>query len=191
MRNQEGVNISIKKTALLISVVLILFFLIGSISAAEISNVTSTESSNLMVENEDIALADLDDSKLELRSESLEYGSNVSDNEMLMSTPQDIQTVEANSTSDSANTTTITTKINLNNPRYSQSGTVIKVTLKDGNGNLLGNKTVSMKINSKTYTGTTNNGLAYFTVSSLKKASSYSVKLNFAGDSEYEKSSLT
>jgi len=172
--------------------VLILFFLIGSISATEISNATNTESSNLMVENEDVALTDLNDSKLELSSESLEYGSNTSDNEMLMSSPQNIQTADENSTSDSSNTTTITTKIDVNNPRYSQSGTVIKVTLKDSDGNLLGNKTVSLKINSKTYTDTTNNnGVAYFTVSALKKASSYSVKINFAGDSEYEKSSLT
>ena len=171
---------------------LILFFLIGSISATEISNATNTESSNLMVENEDVALTDLNDSKLELSSESLEYGSNTSDNEMLMSSPQNIQTADENSTSDSSNTTTITTKIDVNNPRYSQSGTVIKVTLKDSDGNLLGNKTVSLKINSKTYTDTTNNnGVAYFTVSALKKASSYSVKINFAGDSEYEKSSLT
>lgn len=51
----EGVNISMKKATLLISVALLFFLILGACSAVELDNVTSTEDSNLTVDNNELS----------------------------------------------------------------------------------------------------------------------------------------
>nr|WP_255596653.1 Ig-like domain repeat protein [Methanobrevibacter sp. TMH8] len=66
--------------------------------------------------------------------------------------------------------------------------TNIKVTLKDINGNILKNKKVSLKINGKTYTATTNNkGIAVFKIAGLK-GGKHTLTVKFAGDNNYKSS---
>ncbi|WP_298501781.1 Ig-like domain-containing protein [uncultured Methanobrevibacter sp.] len=164
-----------KKTALLLSVVLMFFLLIGTISASELNNATSTDNSNLNVN--------------QLSSNMIEespLGDSVSDENILNSAANkdDVQISAGNTSKDS-------TKISVSPARYSQSHTVFKIVLTDSNGNLLENKTISFKINSKTYSATTkSNGAAYVTVNSLKKGS-YTATATFKGDDNYEKSSYS
>ncbi|MBE6512790.1 MAG: hypothetical protein E7Z75_06585 [Methanobrevibacter olleyae] len=62
------------------------------------------------------------------------------------------------------------------------------VTLKDNNGNALKNKKVSLKVNGKTYTATTNSkGVATFKLSELTKKGTYSAVVTYAGDKYYNK----
>jgi predicted outer membrane repeat protein len=63
--------------------------------------------------------------------------------------------------------------------------TYIKITLKDANGNPLANQTITIIINGKTYSATTDsNGVASFVISGLK-AGNYKITANYTGDSNY------
>ena len=175
MRNKECVNISVKKTALLISVVLMFFLLIGTISAAELYNVTSTDNTNSNVNK--------------LASENLE--NTVLESNLADTNPEKVLTSENNNEKLQDNATVKdSTTISVNSPRYSQSNTVWKIVLKDSKGNLLENKTVTFKVNSKTYSSITrSNGAAYVTTPSL--TGSQSVSATFNGDDSFTKSSFS
>ncbi len=176
----EGVNISMKKTTLLLSVVLMFFLILGAVSAAEANNVTSTDDSDLIVDK--LSSENLEKSPLKT------YGGDYSDNNMLTSNNTDEQTTAENT---STNVTKTSTKLTIQNARYSKSHTVFKITLKDSNGKSLVNKTVTFKINSKTYKATTgSNGAAYVTANALKKGQ-YTATAKFNGDSEFIKSSFS
>ncbi|MBZ9570275.1 Ig-like domain-containing protein, partial [Methanobrevibacter sp. TMH8] len=63
--------------------------------------------------------------------------------------------------------------------------TNIKVTLKDTDGNILKGKKISLTINKRTYTATTNNkGIAVFKVAGLK-GGNHKFSVKFQGDSNY------
>ena len=62
------------------------------------------------------------------------------------------------------------------------------VTLKDAKGNLLKNTKVTLKVNGKTYTATTNSkGVATFKLTGLTKKGTYSAVITYAGDKYYSK----
>ncbi|WP_298523687.1 Ig-like domain-containing protein [uncultured Methanobrevibacter sp.] len=157
------------------------FLLLGASSAMELDNVTNTEDSNLMIDNEKLSSSELEDSNVVSTIQSDE--------------PDLIQS-EANSVKLAANGTTtnatkVKTSLSINAAHYSKTNTVFKVILKDNNGNPLGNKTISLKVNSKTYKATTGStGIAYVTAASLKTGT-YSVTATYNGDANYVKSSIT
>ena len=62
------------------------------------------------------------------------------------------------------------------------------VTLKDNKGNVLKNKKVTLKVNGKTYTATTNSkGVATFKLTKLTKKGTFTAVVTFAGDKYYSK----
>ena len=62
------------------------------------------------------------------------------------------------------------------------------VTLKDNKGKVLKNKKVTLKVNGKTYTATTNSkGVATFKLSKLTKKGTFTAVVNYAGDKYYNK----
>lgn len=180
----EGVNISMKKATLLISVALLFFLILGACSAVELDNVTSTDDSNLIADNNELSLSKLEDSNadsvLEINNENvLESESGSNDEKILAS--------ENNST----NVTPVKTSLEIYSTHYSKTNTVFKVALKDANGTGVANQSISLKVNSKTYKATTgSNGLAYVTTSALKQGT-YSVTTTYKGDAEHIKSTLT
>ena len=184
----EGVNISVKKTALLISVVLMFFILLGAASAAEIDNVTSTENGNLITNDDKLSIDNFDVSESDLLKQTeadAEYDNT------LKSDNQDSIIADNESSNSTTPVEKTATKITVSNGRYSQSGTVFKITLNDANGNPLAGKSVSLSVNGKTYKSTTQtNGAAYVTTASLK-IGTYTATAKFNGDNEYLKSSLS
>ena len=189
---QEGVNISMKKTTLLISVVLMFFILLGAVSATELNNVTNTKDSTLVVDNEKLSLTNLDESNLKISSDDVQNESlTTSFTNTQESSLQNLQASAENSTD--TNTTKLSTSIAVGkSPHYSKTGTIIKVTLKDNNTNPIENKYVTLKYNGKNYKSSTDNdGIAYFNLTSLKVGTSISVTAKFNGNSQYYKSSTT
>ena len=171
-----------KKATLLISVVIMFFILLGAASATELTNVTSTEASDLIIDDNKLSL---DDSADENSDSLLKADSNSDD------TLQVGDSDEKLTSNGTVSTTKVNTKIDTYNPRYSKSATVIKVALKDNNGTALENKSLSLTLNSKTYKATTNsNGIAYFNTPSISKGT-YTVTVKFNGDSQYSKSSIS
>ena len=178
----EGVNISIKKATFLISVALMFFLILGACSAIELDNVTSTEDSNLIVDDNKLSLSESEDLNVVSAFEN--------DNQQSLQS-ESVSNTEILAANGTANTTKVKTSLSINDAHYSKTNTVFKVVLKDNNGTALGNQSISLKVNSKTYKATTeNNGVAYFTTPSLKQGT-YSVTATYNGDSEHVKSSLT
>ena len=167
-----------KKTTLLISVVLMFFILLGAVSATELTNVTSTEASNLITNDDTLSLNDFEDNN---------------DNSILnkeLNSTDAIQSDNANKepvSSSDVPTAKVNTTIDTYNTHYSQSGTVIKIVLKDANGNALENQNVTLALNSKAYTSTTHGyGIAYFNTPTLNQGK-YTIAVKYNGDSEHNK----
>lgn len=180
---KEGVNISIKKATILISVALMFFLILGACSAVELDNVTSTEDSNLTADNDELSLSEIEDSNANSILEN-------SNENLLESDVCSSEKLEADENA-SANITPIKTSLEVYSTHYSKTNTVFKVSLKDAKGNAVSNQTVSLKVNGKTYKATTqSNGLAYVTTASLKQGT-YSVTATYKGDAEHIKSTLT
>ena len=160
------------------------FIVLGAVSAAELNNVTSTGSSDLISDNDELSLSNFEDSNENLILKNSQGG----DDTLKEATTDAKQTSSENGTT---NTTKVSTKLEVNNAHYSKTATVVKVVLKDKNGTALANQSVSLKLNSKTYKATTNNnGIAYFNTNSLKKGT-YSVTAKYNGNSQYIKSSIS
>ena len=177
---KEGVNISIKKATILISVALMFFLILGACSAVELDNVTSTEDSNLTADNNELSLSESEDSALEMNNQDSSLSESDGDGENLKA--------DENA---SANVTPIKTSLEIYSPHYSKTNTVFKVGLKDANGNAVSNQTVSLKVNGKTYKSTTeSSGFAYIAAASLKQGT-YTVTATYNGDAEHIKSTLT
>ena len=173
-----------KKTTLFISVVLMFFILLGAVSATELNNVTDTDSSNLIADNDELSLSNFEGNDADLILET-----SFDDDNTLQKDATDV--IQASGENSTTNTTKLKTKLETSNTHYSKSSTVVKITLKDINGTLLENQTVSLTLNSKTYKATTDgNGRAYFTTPSLKQGT-YSVTAKYNGDSQYIKSSIS
>ena len=157
------------------------FLLLGASSAVELDNVTNTEDSNLMMDNEKLSSIELEDSHVVSTIQS--------EDQDLLQSEDNTAKLAANGTT--TNATKVKTSLSINDAHYSKTNTVFKVVLKDNDGNLLGNKTISLKVNSKTYKATTGStGIAYVTTASLKTGT-YSVTATYNGDANYVKSSLT
>lgn len=70
-----------------------------------------------------------------------------------------------------------------------ERGKYFTVTLKDSNGNPLANKKLSLTLNGKKYSVTTNaKGIAKLQIS-LQKAGTYKITISFSGDGKYKGSS--
>ena len=201
----------------MISSVLILFFLIGAVSAVEVNNVSSTEDSNLASDNVNSLSVE---NKLEVSSEDSISETNIVnshddvldsclDNDALSSSYEDdngkVQAsnndvaIDETAGSDvlsvsnddtlSAKSTTPST-ITVSDTHYAKSATYFKVTLTDKDGGI-GNQKVSLKVNGKTYTGITDaNGVASVKTAALA-VGTYSVTVAYAGNSNYSASSLS
>lgn len=159
------------------------FILLGAISAAEISNVTSTETSDLIVDDGKLSIDNSDSSDWEPTLKS----------DLKSSTLQSDSTNISETTNDnaSANTTKVKTEIETYSARYSKTATVFKIVLKDANGNLLANQSVSYKVNGKTYKATTSeSGIAHFTTPAFNKGT-YKITATYYGNSKYMKSSIS
>lgn len=160
------------------------FILLGAVSSAELNNVTSTGTSDLMTDNDELSLSNFEDNYAD---SILESSSNGDDSLKEVGSDVDKLSVE-NSTS---NVTKVNTKLETGNTHYSKTATVVKVVLKDDNGTGLANQSISLTVKSKTYKGTTNNnGIAYIKTASLNKGT-YSVSAKYNGGSQYVKSSLS
>ena len=175
-----------KKATLLISVVLMFFIVLGAVNAAELSDVTSTEASNLMTDDNKLSLEDSAD---ENEDSLLKTDSN-SDDTLQVDNGNTKQT-SSEPVSTNNTTTKVNTKIETYDSRYSNTATVVKIVLKDSNGVALENKSVFLTLNGKTYKSITNsNGIAHFNTPSINKGT-YTVTAKFNGDSQYVKSSVT
>ena len=153
------------------------FILLGAVSATELTNVTSTEASNL-INDDSLYLEDSGNSVLgtALNSGSAVQSDNNNEKQVLAS---NVSTVKYN------------TKIETSDTCYSKSGTLVKIVLKDVNGNTLENQNVSLTLNSKTYQSTTqSDGAAYFETPSLSQGK-YAINVKYNGDSQYNKCSVS
>lgn len=174
-----------KKTALLFTAALMLFMILGVASAAETDNVTSTEDVNLITENNEISLNDSN-------SDSVLKSAADDDKESALFSSDENNSISAENESSSNSTPVkVNTQLSIGNTYYSKSNSVFKVTLKDFDGNALSGKVVSLKINGKTYKGTTGTDGAVNIKTASLKTGSYSATATFAGDNETIKSTLS
>ncbi|WP_407391422.1 Ig-like domain repeat protein [Methanobrevibacter sp.] len=91
----------------------------------------------------------------------------------------------------SASSSKISTKLTVSDTHYSKSATYFKVTLKDKDGKALNKQKISLKVNGKTYTATTDsNGVASVKTAALA-IGTYTVALTYGGSSNYASSSLS
>ena len=152
------------------------FILAGTVSATELTNVTSAEASNL-INDDALCLDDSGNSVLETELNSDDAIQSSNNGEQTLTS--NISTVKTN------------TKIETYNTCYSKSGTLIKIVLKDANGNTLENQNVSLTLNSKTYKSTTqSSGIAYFDTPSLAQGK-YAITVKYNGDSQYNKCTIS
>ena len=216
------------------------FLVIGAVSATDYINVSNTEDSNLIGDNDDSLSAN---DKLEISNEvsvsqtnivnshddylgnypddealnisaDLDYKDNIqkqsASNDIdaagentLSSTSSSADSVVADSSSDdvvSADSSTqsniiaagsISTKLSVSDTHYGKSATYFDVKLTDNNGKILINQKVTLNVNKKSYSAfTNNNGIASVKTDSLK-IGSYTVSLNYGGNSNYSSSSLS
>ena len=183
-----------------------LFLVMGAVSAVDADNVSSTEDSNLISDSVS------DQSKLEISSEDSISQTNIvnshddnlsdyplestdasnyedNDGENNASTADDSNVLS--STSDDVLSAKTATKLTVSSTHYSSSASVFEVTIKDSKGKALTSQKVTLKINGKTYSATSNSkGIASFKTAALA-IGVYSVKVTYAGSSKYSKSSLS
>ncbi len=186
---------------------LILFLVIGAVSATDVGNVSSTEDSNLISDYVS------DQSKLEISSEDSISQTNIvnshddnlsdyplestdasnyedNDGEINTSTADDSNVLSATGDDDVLSAKT-STKLTVSSTHYSSAGSVFQVTIKDAKGNALTSQKISLTINGKTYSASSNSkGIATFKTAALA-IGVYSVKVTYAGSSKYSKSSLS
>ena len=85
----------------------------------------------------------------------------------------------------------VATKLSVKDTTYNKANTIFKVTLNDNSGKTLNNQKVSLKVNGKTYSATTNKaGIASIKTASLS-IGTYAISLSYAGNSNYSSSSLS
>ncbi|WP_405276821.1 transglutaminase domain-containing protein [Methanobrevibacter sp.] len=196
------------------------FVLMGSACAVEVSDASNTEDSNLtndnvvalsqeklevssensisetnLVNSHDDNLEDYpDDSLLKASDESYCEDNKEQTlglakeevNETVSVSADDVVLAKSNS-----NTNKIETNLSIINTHYCSSATSFRVSLQDVNGKNIGYKKVSLKVNGKTYEGKTNkNGVVYIKTAALA-VGTYTVTLNYAGNSNYSASSLS
>ena len=185
-----------------------LFLVIGAVNAVDVDNVSNTEDSNLIsdcvsdqskleISNEDsISQTNIvnshDDNLSGYPDNALESidSSNYEDNDGEIS-PSTADSNALSSTNDDVLSAKTSTNLTAYNTHYSKSGAVFKVALKDVKGNALSNQKISLKVNGKTYSATSNsNGVASFTTANLA-VGTYTVAIKYGGSSKYAASSLS
>ena len=90
-----------------------------------------------------------------------------------------------------ASSSKISSSLDVSDTHYAKSATYFKVTLKDKNGKAIANQKITLKVNGKKYSATSNkNGIASVKTAALS-VGSYTVALSYAGSSAYSSSSLS
>ncbi|WP_458403502.1 transglutaminase domain-containing protein [Methanobrevibacter sp.] len=83
------------------------------------------------------------------------------------------------------------TNLSVENTHYDKSASKFKVTLKDSNGKTLSSQKISLKVNGKTYSATTNSkGIAEIKTAALA-VGTYTVAITYAGNGNYSSASLS
>ena len=185
------------------------FLVLGSVCASEVTDVSNTEDSNLIKDNDMLSSQNLEVSNEVSISETNSHDDNLNDypdntlesndnlitednkgNEILSSSDVDGDNPVI---SDNENSEVLTAKkattLTITDTHYNKVAK-FQVTLKSGDNPVSGQK-VTLTINGKTYSGTTgSNGIAIISTTNLP-AKSYDVKASFAGNSEYDSASKT
>ena len=197
------------------------FVVAGAVSAVDIGNVSDTEDSNLTNDNvnalsqenlevsSEVSISETNivnshDDNLEdypeddvLTSMESYYEDNMGQklspvnesSEIVVSSSED--SILGSSADDVLSAGTTSTKLSVSDTHHGKSATYFQVTLQDKNGKALTNQKVSLKVNGKTYTASTNkNGIANIKAASLA-IGTYSLTIKYAGTSSYASSSLS
>ena len=194
-----------------------LFLLVGAVSAVELNNVSSTEDSNLATDNVDALSVE---NKLEVSSEDSisetnivnshdddldnhlddalksaredDYGNvQTSDNGVVNDGTSGNDVLSASSDNKVSDSSKISSSVDVFDTHYAKSATYFKVTLKDNNGKAIGNQKISLNVNGKSYSAVSDNsGIASVKTAALA-IGTYTVTVNFAGNSNYAASSLS
>lgn len=166
----DGGMIPNKKYLMLFSIVLILFFVIGSVSAMDLNS--TVEDTNDDVFSKDLKVSDDSISNISSHDDKESYSSN--DNELL-------------GFSDGLKQTHISAN---DMELYYKNGTPFKVVLSDDEGSLLANQIIIFTINNVDYTRTTNEyGVASIAIN--LKSGIYEVSSFYAGNENYDSFSTT
>ncbi|WP_405293207.1 transglutaminase domain-containing protein [Methanobrevibacter sp.] len=199
------------------SIFVILFLIVGAVSATDSINVSNAEDSNLMYDNVDALSTQ---NKLEISNEvsisqtnivyshddnlgSSDVSLNDSDIETegeyalgSTSSGDSVLTEDASNDIVSADSSSIksvsqSTKLNVSDTHYEASVTHFNVTLKDMDDKAVPNQKISLEVGGKIYSAITDSeGMAYVETHKLAQGS-YTVSLSYAGDSSYAASSLS
>lgn len=197
------------------------FIVLGTVCAVDISNASNTEDSNLTNDNvnslsqEKLEVSNEDsisetnlvishDDNLEdcpgediLQSSSY-YEDNGNQKLALANNCSDVVSVsgEKSVLSSSLNdeplqASKVSTSLSVSDTYYNSAATQFKVTLQDANGKALANQKITLKVKSKSYTGTTNSdGIASIKTAALA-VGTYAVSISYAGNTNASSSSLS
>ena len=200
---------------------LVFFVLAGAASASDIGNGSITEDSNLTSDNvyalsqenlevsNEVSISETNtvishDDNLEdypegevLTSDAEPYYED-NGNQMLslaIGSEVEVSSIEdsvlGSAAEDVLSAESVSTSISVSDTHYGKSATHFQVTLQDKDGKALSNQTVSLKVNSKSYSAVTNgNGIADVETAALA-VGTYSVTASYAGSSSYASSSLS
>ena len=164
-----GGKISNKKYAMIFSIVLILFLVIGSVSAANLKN--TGDDSNLADNNESV----LSSQNLDVSNNPISEISSHEDNKF------DSDDILQNSIKKSV-------LAGNNTKLYYKNGTAFKVVLSDEEGFLLANQSIIFTINNVNYVRTTNNdGIASIAIN--LNSGNYLISSSYEGNENYSPSS--
>ena len=197
------------------------FVLAGTVCAVDITNASCTEDSNLtndnafalsqenlevssevsisetnIVNSHDDNLKDYPEDSVLTSNAVSYYEDNAEQNLSLVNNPNEIVVSSSDDSllSSSAKdilSAAVSTDLSVSDTHYGNSSTKFKVTLQDKDGKALANEKVSLKVNGKTYSGSTNSkGMAYIKTAPLA-IGTYSVTISYAGSSSYAASSLS
>lgn len=112
-------------------------------------------------------------------------------NSYLSSTVDNVVSVSSDKSDVLGAKSKIATKLSVSDTTYNKANTIFKVTLKDNSSNTLKNQKVSLKVNGKTFSATTNKkGVASIKTNALS-IGTYTISLSYAGNSNYSASSLS
>jgi len=162
----------------------------------EVSNEDSISETNLVNSHDD----NLDDYPEEeiLQSSSSYYEDNGDQKLALANDCSDVVSVSSEESvlsapvnEDVLKASKVSSSLSVSDTYYDESATSFKVTLQDANGKALANQKITLKVNSKSYTGTTNsNGIANIKTTALA-VGTYTVAISYAGSSSVSASSLS
>ena len=162
----------------------------------EVSNEDSISETNLVNSHDD----NLDDyPKEEVLQSSSSYYEDNGDQKLalannygdVVSVSSDESVLSAPVTNDVLKASKVSTSLSVSDTYYDSSATSFKVTLQDANGKALAKQKITLKVNSKSYTGTTNSkGIASIKTTALA-VGTYTVSISYAGNSNASASSLS